>query len=65
MPIIDIKLFEGRTLEEKRNLVQAITKAVVETLKTKPEKVRITLEEMDKRNHSVGGVLAVDWPEEK
>jgi 4-oxalocrotonate tautomerase len=65
MPIIDIKLFEGRTLEEKRDLVQAITKAVVETLKTKPEKVRITLEEMDKRNHSVGGVLAVDWPEEK
>jgi 4-oxalocrotonate tautomerase len=65
MPIIDVQLFEGRTLEEKRSLVQAITTAVVETLNTKPEKVRITLVEMDKRNHSVGGILAIDWPEEK
>jgi 4-oxalocrotonate tautomerase len=62
MPIIDIKLFEGRTLEEKRNLVKAITDAVVSSINTKPEDVRITLEEMDKRNHAVGGVLAVDWP---
>jgi 4-oxalocrotonate tautomerase len=65
MPIITIKLFEGRSLDEKRVLVKAVTDAVATSLKIGPERVRITLEEMDKRNHSVGGELAVDWTEPK
>jgi 4-oxalocrotonate tautomerase len=65
MPIIAIKLFEGRSLDEKRNLVKAVTDAVATSLKIGPERVRITLEEMDKKNHAVGGELAIDWTEPK
>jgi 4-oxalocrotonate tautomerase len=65
MPMIDIKLFEGRSVDEKRDLVKAVTDAVAKSLKIGPERVRITLEEMDKYNHSVGGILAVDWTEPK
>ena len=63
MPIIDVKLFEGRNVEQKRKLVAAMTDAVVESLGVKPETVRITLIEMAKDNHSVGGILAIDRKE--
>lgn len=60
MPIIDLKLLEGRTLDEKRKLVAAVTDAVVESLGVKPDSVRIVLHEMPKDNYSVAGVLASD-----
>lgn len=60
MPIIDLKLLEGRTLDEKRRLVASVTEAVVESLGVKPESVRITLHEMPKDNYSVAGILASD-----
>jgi 4-oxalocrotonate tautomerase len=61
MPIIDVSLFEGRTIDQKRKLLAAMTGAVVESLGVKPEDVRITLREMSRENHSVAGVLATDW----
>ena len=60
MPIIDVKLFEGRTIEQKRGLVKAMTEAVVESLDVKPEDVRITLHEMSRDNHAIAGVLVAD-----
>lgn len=60
MPIIDLKLLEGRTLDQKRKLVAAVTDAVVQTLGVPPELVRITLHEMARDNYSVGGVLMSD-----
>jgi 4-oxalocrotonate tautomerase len=32
MPTINVQLFEGRTLEQKRAFVQAVTEATVNTL---------------------------------
>ena len=60
MPIIDIKLLEGRSLDQKRRLVAAVTGAVVDTLGVSPDSVRITLHEMPRDNYSVAGVLALD-----
>ena len=37
MPIVSIKLARGRTLEQKRALVRAVTEAVVSTIDVKPE----------------------------
>ena len=65
MPIIQVNLFEGRTTEEKRKLVESMTDAVVKSLGVSPERVRITLNEMAKDNHAVGGILAIDWKEPK
>jgi 4-oxalocrotonate tautomerase len=60
MPIIDVKLFEGRTIDQKRLLVKAMTEAVVKSLDVKPDDVRITLNEMSRDNHAIAGLLVVD-----
>jgi 4-oxalocrotonate tautomerase len=60
MPIIQIELFEGRTVEQKRKLVAEVTDAVVRSLSASPESVRIILRDMAKHDFAVGGVLAID-----
>jgi 4-oxalocrotonate tautomerase len=60
MPIIDVKLFAGRSIEQKRKLVAGITDAVVQSLDVKPDTVRITLIEMARDNHAVAGILDID-----
>jgi 4-oxalocrotonate tautomerase len=60
MPIIHVHMFEGRTLDQKRKLVAAMTDAVVKTLDSKPETVQILLHENSKSDVSVAGVLHSD-----
>ncbi len=60
MPVIHVHLFEGRTLEQKRKLVSAMTEAVVKSIDTKPESVQILLHDMAKSNVSIAGVLHSD-----
>ncbi|MGD0020199.1 MAG: tautomerase family protein [Candidatus Limnocylindrales bacterium] len=68
MPNITVELFTGRTLEQKRVFVAAVTNSAVEILKVKPEAVRIRLVEMETWDLANGGELesdrrAVDVPE--
>ncbi|HAR94577.1 MAG TPA: 4-oxalocrotonate tautomerase [Deltaproteobacteria bacterium] len=60
MPIVEIKLLEGRTLEQKKKLASAVTDAVVQSLGVNPDSVRITLLEMAQENYAVAGVLWID-----
>ena len=60
MPIIHVHMFEGRSLEQKRKLVANMTEAVVISLDTKPESVRIILHELSRHNIAEAGVLAGD-----
>ena len=60
MPIIQVHLFEGRTLDQKRKLVASMTEAVVKSLDIKAEDVRIILEEMARHDYAIAGVLASD-----
>ncbi len=60
MPIIHVHMFEGRTLEQKRKLVTAMTEAVVKSIDAKPESVQILLHDMPKSNVAVAGVLHSD-----
>jgi 4-oxalocrotonate tautomerase len=62
MPTIRIDMFEGRTPEQKKNLVKAITQAVVDTLGNKPESVDIILTDIPRSNWATGGEL---WSEKK
>ena len=48
MPAIRIDMFEGRSPEVKKELVENITQAVVETLKCSPAAVDIILNEVPK-----------------
>ena len=58
MPIIQMNLLVGRTTEQKRRMVAAVTEAVTRTLDVKPEQVRILINEMDIEHFAVGGVTA-------
>ena len=60
MPLVHVKMHEGRSLDQKRAMVKKITEAVCETAICKPESVIITIEEMRKEDHATAGVLVCD-----
>ena len=62
MPTIRVELFEGRTPEQKKNLVQALTQACVDTLGSNPESVDILLYDIKPADWATGGEL---WSEKK
>ena len=60
MPTIRIDMFEGRTPEQKRALVAAITEACVKTIGASPESVDILLFDIAKQDWATGGSLWSD-----
>ena len=56
MPIIEMHLLEGRSLEMKRKAIAAITDAVIESLEVRREQVRILITEHGPENFAVGGI---------
>jgi len=60
MPIVTIKLAKGRSIEQKRELVKAITDAVVSVLDVEPEWVSVLIEEFNRENWATGGELHID-----
>jgi 4-oxalocrotonate tautomerase len=56
MPIIEMHLLEGRTVEKKRKAIAAMTAALVETLEVRPDQVRILITEHNNENFAVGGL---------
>lgn len=62
MPTINVQLFEGRTPEEKRAFVQAVTDATVRTLGATPESVDILLHEIKREHWATAGKLWSEAP---
>lgn len=60
MPIAEVHLLEGRTVEQKRKLIAEMTRAISETVDVKPEQVRVIIHEMPKEHFGIGGVSAKD-----
>lgn len=60
MPIINIKLLKGRTVEQKRNLIQEMSKVVVETTGAKLENIMITIDELEPENLGTAGIQKSD-----
>lgn len=60
MPIITVKMIEGRTEEQKKALVEKVTEAVAETTGAPKENVFIIIEEMKKNHYATGGVRFSD-----
>ena len=58
MPIVRIDMIEGRTLEQKRKIVQEITDTLVRVAKA--EDVRIVIVDHPKENLASGGELLSD-----
>jgi 4-oxalocrotonate tautomerase len=60
MPTINVQLFEGRTPEQKKAFVKAITEVTCQTLDSSPESVDIIISEVKRENWATGGKL---WSE--
>ena len=56
MPFIQVTMLEGRTVEQKAELMKKITEATVEAVGAKPESIRVAIYEISKDEWSVGGV---------
>jgi len=60
MPNITIQWYVGRTDQQKREIVQVITDAMVRIGKTTADQVQIVFQDVEKTNWGVKGRLASD-----
>ena len=56
MPIRTIKLLEGRTDEQIKEMIKEVTEVVSRTVDAKPETISISVEEMRKDRYAVAGI---------
>ena len=57
MPVIEIKLWEGRTREQKAAMARRITNVIVEEGKTAPEHVHIIFSDYAQSDWAIAGKL--------
>ena len=62
MPIVVVNIKEGRTVEQKRVMVERMTQAICDTMEVKPDAVRIIINDMKNENFAIGGTLVCDDP---
>ena len=60
MPHIQITMLKGRTIEQKRKLVERVTDAMAEEAKTPKDGVVVTIVEVERDDYARGGVLMAD-----
>ncbi|MBO8172950.1 MAG: 2-hydroxymuconate tautomerase family protein [Bacillaceae bacterium] len=60
MPFITVKVLEGKTKEQKRAMVEKMTKVVTETLDVDESRVFIFIEDLEKENYGKQGRLFSD-----
>lgn len=60
MPLVRIDMFPGRSLEQKREITDAITRELVRIAKCRPESVMIMFNEVTRENWGRSGTLFVD-----
>ncbi len=60
MPIVQVNLLEGRTIDQKRLLVEKVTQAIVESIGAPSETISIIIRDMAKENYAKAGKLASD-----
>lgn len=60
MPLVEIHLLEGRTDDQKKALLAAVTAAVHESIGAPLESIRVWVQEFSPREYMIAGVLAAD-----
>ena len=55
MPLIQVQMFTGRTPQQKRDLVRALTDAFVETAGSTPESIDVILTDVEHSEWAQGG----------
>jgi 4-oxalocrotonate tautomerase len=60
MPLVEIHMLEGRTDEQKKALLAAVTAAVRDSIGAPVETIRVWLHEFNAKEYMISGVLAAD-----
>ncbi|HCX8979360.1 2-hydroxymuconate tautomerase [Staphylococcus aureus] len=60
MPIVNVKLLEGRSDEQLKNLVSEVTDAVEKTTGANRQAIHVVIEEMTPNHYGVAGVRKSD-----
>jgi len=60
MPLVEIHLLEGRTDDQKRALLGAVTRAVNESIGAPLDSIRVWVREFSPKEYMIAGVLAAD-----
>mgnify|MGYP001080623789 CR=1 FL=1 len=58
MPLIEVHLLEGRSEEQKKALLGAITRAVHESIQAPLPTIRVWIQEFSPKEYMVAGELA-------
>lgn len=58
MPLVTVDMWEGRTVEQKKELVEGITSVMNTKLGIPPEAISIIIRDVPKHNWATGGKLA-------
>ncbi len=57
MPVVIVEMWEGRTIDQKRTIVEGIT-ATFEQIGVPPEALQIVINDIPKHNWAIAGKLA-------
>jgi 4-oxalocrotonate tautomerase len=60
MPLVEVHLLEGRTDEQKKALLTAVTAAVHESIGAPLESIRVWVQEFSPKEYMIAGVLAAE-----
>jgi 4-oxalocrotonate tautomerase len=60
MPVVTVQLWSGRSVEQKRKLVAAITDAMVQHAGCKPDHLHVIIQDVPKESWGRAGRLGID-----
>ncbi len=60
MPVVTVQMWSGRTVDQKRRLVRAITDAMVEHAGANPDALHVIIQDVPKDSWGRAGVLGTD-----
>ncbi len=60
MPVIKVEMFEGRTIEQKRELVEVLSNETARITGCSVESIYVVIDEVKKENWGAGGELCSD-----
>lgn len=60
MPFAQIYMLEGRTEEQKRAVIEKVTRALVDAVDAPKENVRVWIHDVPKENWGIAGMSAKD-----
>ena len=65
MPIIQVQMLSGRTLEQKERLINEVSECVARILEVSPERVRVVITEIPPEHWGIAGQSVARQEREK